>query len=626
MLDLVSERVSRTGGITGSGAKVLLGAPHLRSLEMVIREAVQNSWDAATGQQVTFGVAGVAFDGRRRRELAHVLHGGVSGPKPLLDLGDAPVDALLLWDRGTTGLAGALQPDVVDLDEDESDFVRFFFMIGDTKQQTDEVAKGGTYGFGRSSMLAASRIGTILVHTRCKHQRKLESRFMGMTWTEVQRRRGPRFTGRHWWGVQDNDGVRPVLGDDADKLAGALGMLPESEGKTGTSILVLCPRWSADDDGARNEALREVKDGLLWTCWPRMLDGSLSLHVSWFDRGRIELPNPREHPRVRVFARALETIGDDRQRRPGVQTENVVCLRPQQVLGRLSLASSSFVAAGDGDADGDDGRPERASDRPLHHVALMRGTRLVVKYLETAEPTEGLQYGGVFLAEPEIDAVFARSEPPAHDDWVKERLEGHERRFVNLALRNVGKAAREFAAPAPDTAQSEEGADLGLLAETLGALLPLAPAEGASGGIATGGQRSGGSTDGLKHRGGIGATTGRGEGAASGREPWDVRLGTPSRDVIGEDLIRLTLPVFLEKGVGHLRPVQLRAVARVSVDGGAEGEPPQGAPIPRVVGWRVSGTLHEQPTFKGRLPGDSRVELIVDQPRDCSIILDVEAG
>ena len=47
LIRLHSEPFSRDGNIAADGAARLLGQPALSPLELVIRESIQNSWDAS---------------------------------------------------------------------------------------------------------------------------------------------------------------------------------------------------------------------------------------------------------------------------------------------------------------------------------------------------------------------------------------------------------------------------------------------------------------------------------------------------------------------------------------------------------------------------------------------------
>ena len=57
-MDWHPEKYSATGNIAGKGNQKLLGKPTLDPLELMVREAVQNSWDARKSdkEQIEFSI------------------------------------------------------------------------------------------------------------------------------------------------------------------------------------------------------------------------------------------------------------------------------------------------------------------------------------------------------------------------------------------------------------------------------------------------------------------------------------------------------------------------------------------------------------------------------------------
>ena len=57
-IHIYSEPFSPDGNISGDGATKLLGAVSLTPLELLLRETIQNSWDASIGQatQPSYGI------------------------------------------------------------------------------------------------------------------------------------------------------------------------------------------------------------------------------------------------------------------------------------------------------------------------------------------------------------------------------------------------------------------------------------------------------------------------------------------------------------------------------------------------------------------------------------------
>ena len=70
-LDLQSERVSATGNLASEGVLNQLGRPRLDPLTVLVREAVQNSWDARStdSTQLLFGLSSRTLSGPQVRLL-----------------------------------------------------------------------------------------------------------------------------------------------------------------------------------------------------------------------------------------------------------------------------------------------------------------------------------------------------------------------------------------------------------------------------------------------------------------------------------------------------------------------------------------------------------------------------
>jgi hypothetical protein len=146
-------------------------------------------------------------------------------------------------------------------------------------------------------------------------------------------------------------------------------------------------------------------------------------------------------------------------------------LRPKKHLGRLAL--QQFVA--------EEYPAQQVSDEDLyipipgrcHHVALMRNAELVVKYLAgDPPPVARVEYAGVFLVDEAVDNVFARAEPPTHDDWQPHFLtERYEKTYVRKAIEEVRRTVTLFTTPQPTAGRDSELVPLGAFADHLGRLL-----------------------------------------------------------------------------------------------------------------------------------------------------------
>ena len=200
-------------------------------------------------------------------------------------------------------------------------------------------------------------------------------------------------------------------------------------------------------------------------------------------------------------------------------------------------------------------------------MALLRQPRLVVKYLEGPQLTvDALEYAGVFLADPEVDGVFAASEPPTHDDWVSSFIESRfDRTVVNVSLREIAGVTSNFAQPLTDHPADQQGAKpLGILSLALAGLLP--------GAEATGGEAQG-------PREPV-------EGPSRGKKARVRILETLGPILEGDQPVLIVR--FQVIAVPGTMSTKVRARTAVALDDGVlESDPPAGAMEPSVIAWRL---------------------------------------
>jgi hypothetical protein len=319
-----------------------------------------------------------------------------------------------------------------------SRFVKFFFDFGNSHVESGD---GGTYGYGRSSLYLAGKAKTILVDTLIAGG---ERRFMGARIGNSYQReingRSVRFTGRHFWGkVSDDRGVEPVRDKAAAGLANALGMPGRLDGQTGTTILIPWVELGRIDSGER------IAQILLHNLWPKMVtkQGPRSMRIEVEEEGTpVPIPDPNQHPVYSLFATALLTA---RTRDTAKGALPMVVYRTK-VTGHLAFAESAKRPQVESAVDISE-QPERLFDgRSVRHVALMRPSELVVCYVEFPGLREEADWAGVFLSSDEKAYVraFASSEPPAHDNWVPDRLKGADATLVRVTMgKRIPEAVRE---------------------------------------------------------------------------------------------------------------------------------------------------------------------------------------
>ncbi|MFI9326177.1 hypothetical protein ACIGZJ_01380 [Kitasatospora sp. NPDC052868] len=602
----LSEQQGPGGGNGGPLLLRRLDATRLDPLTLLVRESAQNSWDARTGD----GPVDYTM------ELRTLTPGEAPVWRALLER-DAPIPAhlplrsslhrgaprmLTVTDVGTRGLGGPTRADQVS--DGPSDFVAFVRNVGDSQ---DVESRGGTYGAGRVVFHLASVAHTVLVHTRCRVGGRIETRLIGWALHEKYSTRtvhGPRaFTGRHYWGdVRDAGGqgglpyVEPLVGEEADSTARRLGLRPFPPGVTGTTVAIIDP-----DFGERTpeEAMGRIADAMVWNLWPKLLpgpDGVPPLRLSVLHEGRtVPVADPTTVPHLASFVHAFRAMDKTIEHRTLGRTLGTFGLKP---------LISPF------------GRPPEAAreagvDERVHHTCLMRPVDLVVRYLEGPAPSEeAMGYAAVFRADPSMDRIFAASEPATHDDWLVEKLTGDDHRLALQALREIRREMREAATPRVQNGDVGEGVSLAPMSRLMSGLMVGAPGRGGAAVFPPEGPAGGRGPRPTSGPEAAAGAVGRGAaGTGRGRRSARIRyVDDPYLDVVADRAVLIQRFQLLDTGL-H----EVTADLAVTLGGGGrEDAPPQGAPVPEVVGWRSeAGGLVPSPVLHVEGGDDTVWSLVV---------------
>ncbi len=628
-LSLQSELFSATGGAAAEGVSNQLGRPRADRFTLLVREAVQNSWDArlAPAGGVQFQVDGYLLDRDARQALAAQVFGcvpsAVDVQARLLGDGDFPI--LAVSDFGTRGLSGPTRGNVVPQPGESTNFVDFMRYIG---RPPNRAYAGGTYGFGKAAYFLASSLKTICVHTRFSNGCGMESRFMAAALGPQFESHGPegqRFTGRHWWGRMAPDGVvDPILGAEADALALLLGCVERGPDACGTTVYVLAPDF---EDAAPQQVLHQMGRAIMDYFWPKLIDGpdqtpTMSFSVRCEGR-EVPLPTVHEEPELALLARTF-AVASAKAPSDGAVLESIASQRPKKLLGHLALVRQPTALMGSQPADGEreeegTGLYQRGLRRPLRHIALMRAPNFVVKYLEgPLVPYELAEYAGVFRVDGSADVAFAHAEPPTHDDWIPDLLlDASEKTYVRVALRRVKETVEAFVAPHPVEAAGARGYSVAGFSRLLGGLVPSLSPDAAGSARVNGSTTSKGS--------GAGGRSGAGRRAAA----------VPQVSFVGEPAIELldgiaVMVARFETSSPDGTPVRVFALPKVVIADGFESDPPEGAQQPKVMRWMSpSGIAATTGAVSCEIPANGGTwAVVVSIPPDAmiSVALRAESG
>lgn len=616
MIIQIPERV-RQGGMTGGGFLNLLGRPPLDLLSLLLRESVQNAWDARRRSaprppNVHFRIRLRNLEGAQARTFRSAFAQddvleppGSNSLRALLNQPD-PIRVLELHDSGTVGLAGAMRPDEPH-GEEVSRFVNFFFDYGRARAEQGD---GGTYGFGRSSLYLASKASMILVDTLVHDghgfQRRLMACRIGSDFEVARGSHRGRYTGRHFWGrkMPHLDVAQPLTGHYAEKLAERLGLpARRNQAELGTSVMIPWPEDGLDD----GERIVRV---LLHNLWPKMVLSDRQPVIRFeveVDGRKFEIPDPASVGEYRLAVRALKSA---RTHQILHGAFDIRTLRPAALTGWLAVeqAPQSRRAQVHAVASGDSDEPAEPALTAVGSVALMRPTELVVRYL----PIPGAErvahdWSGVFICSDDarIHTAFARSEPPAHDDWVANRLtDKHDKYFVRKTVQSlIPEKVRELLKldePVPGM-DGASGMSLAGQAEQFGTEFLVGDGTGPGVGPA-------------------GAGGGRGTSSSGPKGPRLTRISPSGLELHG-DMRAVRFRGQLRGAAGDI--VVVTARPSIVADARLE-EPPEGIPCPLILEWVGGRGEGDRCTITLRSDSEE-FEVLVGVQDDYAIRLDCTA-
>ncbi|MFB0836111.1 hypothetical protein ACX8Z9_14185 [Arthrobacter halodurans] len=589
----------------GSGdAQSIQNAMGKTSLDMwnvLLRETLQNSWDARLQERIRFDIAEKELTTEQTDALLHQVFSELPPEGKSRDIRQKTsrgrMRVLTIADRQTRGLGGPIRANIAPAEGQRTDFADFIRNFGRSHSKGLE---GGTYGLGKGVLYSASRIGVCLVYSQPRINGAIEPRLIAVSGGDSDYvQDGYKFTGRNWWGVIADDGVvDPLIGVEARLLAQTVGMpVPESD-ESGTSIMILAPEAYAERLGnveldARVQALREA--AVTWA-WPHAVDlgAGPSVDFSFSIDGLALAPiEPSNEPLVRHFVKAyqeLERWQGGRSKGPGglSRGDEVRSQRPKRLLGHLVARHVAEVSNDD--------------EQLMNTVALMRSPKLIVKYMPiSAPPAEGGTYA-VFKCHPDVDTDFAQAEPVTHDDWIAAKNQkARQANFVNIALNRI----REFFSVQNSSTANASGADqvqgASHISSALGTLM--------------------------------GSFTGRGASVPSANEPGPTSPpGPPPSRRASAQLVRppyllqmdgttyVGFPYAIKGGKSGER-FALRATAKIVVDGGGteRDEGPARGSTPDFAGWLVGREREVRQIADIEIPAVSELTAVFIQPEDTAV-------
>ena len=239
MFDIHELTTAQISAFTGKAALKALQNEHTFNLDLLVRESIQNSSDAAIdGAQVVKVYYNI---GSFQNDALSVYFDTITSK---LDekYGGKTCSYLEIRDLNTVGLTGETVKSRCTNDT-KSNFMRLIFDMG---KGQDQLNAGGNWGYGKTVYYRVGN-GLVIYYSRIKKDEGYESRLM-LTLIENEekadallRKDANNSAGRAWWGEKDkttNDfypiTYEPIIND----FLAVFGIKPFGENETGTSIII----------------------------------------------------------------------------------------------------------------------------------------------------------------------------------------------------------------------------------------------------------------------------------------------------------------------------------------------------------------------------------------------------
>lgn len=203
-------------------------------LDLLVREAVQNSLDASAGMSKV----SVAFDITRHdpEAVASILDGPVSIRIREAYQGRGLHRLLVIRDTWTVGLTGPLSIDDIPADGPHGNFVKLVYEVGRSQESFE---KGGSWGLGKTVYYRVGS-GLVFFYSRVRLEGGDYQERLACCLIEDERRTDRLLlnsrTGIAWWG---RGRVAPLIDGAAIRsILERLGVAPFSAEETGTAVVI----------------------------------------------------------------------------------------------------------------------------------------------------------------------------------------------------------------------------------------------------------------------------------------------------------------------------------------------------------------------------------------------------
>ncbi len=217
---------------------------NIPELDLLVREAIQNSSDASLKQEGKSYAVNFSTGGFVPAQFNALL----TGLENILNKRYSKSEAVFLEirDTKTSGLTGKIRKAEIKKD----DHGNFFKMIFDTGKRQIISTAGGNWGFGKSVYYRVGA-GIVVFYSRIKENNVYKDRLI-ITLVEDESKTDdegkdltilnsiePNSAGKAWWGYRDGEDLLPLTDtNEIEEVLNIFGIKPFKNNETGTSIII----------------------------------------------------------------------------------------------------------------------------------------------------------------------------------------------------------------------------------------------------------------------------------------------------------------------------------------------------------------------------------------------------
>lgn len=287
----VKDVTATTGGAV---LTALNGATQASPIDLLIRESIQNAYDARKDNLIPqYIFRAYKFSDQGKTEIRNCIavdDDSIESNKLRNDLYDVG-EIIEIADRNTTGLLGPYwQVDKFGnvIESEEKNYLGLVFATGQIKGKIG--GAGGTTGVGKASYYISSSIHTVGFYTKVKISEngveRDETRFIISRVTDYKQIPSRfYFAGKNEPGETKDWLPKPLLNEDADKIASWFGLTGFEKGEYGTSIMILQPDFKLPTKENLEDYLSSklTKITAYWF-WPLILKNAIKITLNVFGK------------------------------------------------------------------------------------------------------------------------------------------------------------------------------------------------------------------------------------------------------------------------------------------------------------------------------------------------------